>query len=547
MLKTLTCALLLVLVGCASVEKPAPVMGGRPRLVVLFVVDGLPERQAVDYRDQLSPDGLERFFTRGAWFTSAHYGYATTVTCAGHATILSGAYPHRTGVIANEWFDTASGSIEGCSDDGSAPWVGGVARKSEGYSPKNLRVETLGDVLVRADPRSKVVSIAAKPRSAVMTAGKRGTAYILQESTGQFATTRYYMESLPKWVSDFNAGKPADNYFGAEWRPLLADAAYGRSQPEDRSWYAKGARLPRKMGAGATSPNAEFYEEIGATPFADDLELSFARAAIAGEALGRDEAPDLLVVCLSAHDGVNHQFGAESRISHDHVLQLDRLLADFLNDLDTTVGRENYVAVLTADHGFMPAPELSRSLGRDAGRIPIAAFMGQVQAGLVKKFGDGQWLVRWSAQGIVVNRSLAKARKVDVDALANEARAIVLAQPGVAEAYIRAEIEGGTKAGAAHFDQVARSYDHERSPDIAIVLKPYWMWGSGTIGTTHGSPYDYDTNVPLLFYGPTWILPGRIDKPVEVSDIAPTLAKLLKVPPPAASEGKLLPLELMRQ
>jgi arylsulfatase A-like enzyme len=203
--------------------------------------------------------------------------------------------------------------------------------------------------------------------------------------------------------------------------------------------------------------------------------------------------------------------------------------------------------VLTADPGFMPAPEFSRSLGRDAGRVPIAPFVARVQAGLVKKFGEGQWVVRWSAQGIVVNRTLAKTKGVDPDALANEARALVLAQPGVAEAYIRAEIEGGTQAGVAHFDQVVRSYDRDRSPDVAIVLKPYWMWGSGSVGTTHGSPYDYDTNVPLLFYGPTWILPGRIDKPVAVSDIAPTLARLLRVPAPAASEGRMLPLELTHQ
>ena len=539
--RTLLVALGLLL-GCASVEKPAPVAGGRPRLVVLFVVDGFPERQAVDYRDQLSPDGFERFFTRGAWFTNAHYRYATTETCPGHATIVTGAYPHRTGVVANQWFDPATGRNEGCSDDPSAPWIGGGGKGNEGYSPRNLRVESLGDVLLRADSHSKVISISAKPRSAVMTAGKRGTAYILQDGTGQFASTRYYMQSLPRWAVDFNAAKPADAYFGAEWRPLLAEAAYSRSLPDERPWYAPGGKLPKKMAAGG-APNAAFYEEIAATPFADDLELAFARAAIAGESLGRDESPDLLVVCLSSHDLVNHEYGAESRISHDHVLQLDRLLAEFLNDLDTSVGRENYVAVLTADHGFMPAPEQSRLQGRDAGRVPIGPFMAQLQAGLVKKFGEGQWMVRWNEQGVIVNRRLAKAKGVDLDALAHEARALALAQPGVAEAYIRAEVEGRTRAGSGHFDAVALSYDRDRSPDVEIVLKPYWMWGGGSVGTTHGSPYEYDTNVPVLFYGPNWILPGRIDTPVDVSGIAPTLAMLLKVPPPPASEGRVLPLE----
>jgi len=524
--------------GCADVAKPAPVVGGTPRLIVVLVVDGLPERQVVDYRDQLSPDGLERFFTRGAWFTNARYDYATTVTCPGHATLFTGVDPARSGIIANEWVDPASGRVEGCADDPGSAYVG-AAGVPGGAGPRNLRVETLGDAMKRADPRSRAIAIAGKPRSAVMSAGKRGTAYILLERQGLFASTRYYMPELPRWAAEFNAGKPADRYFGAEWRPLLADAAYARSLPD--------GKLPRKMGQGAATPGAAYYEEMMESPFADDLELAFARAAIAGEGLGRGAAPDLLVICLSAHDSLNHDYGAESRISHDHILQLDRLLAEFLGDLDVTVGRENYVAVLTADHGFMPAPEHSRSLGRDAGRIAFGPFLAHVNAALVKKHGEGRWVARWSAQGLLLNRALAREKGVDPDALAHEAREAALAEPGVAAAYIRAEIENDSRAGAPYFEAVVRSYDRERSPDVSIVLKPWWMWGSGTSGTTHGSPYDYDTNVPLLFYGPPWILPSRIDNPVVVTDLVPTLAALMRVPVPAGAQGKRLPLELTRR
>ncbi|HEX4333735.1 MAG TPA: alkaline phosphatase family protein [Usitatibacter sp.] len=537
-------ALAALAAGCASVDKPAPVLGGSPRLVVVLVVDGLPERQVVDYRDQLSPDGLERFFTRGAWFTNARYDYATTDTCAGHATLFTGADPAKSGMISNEWVDPASGRLEGCVDDPAAGYVGAGDGKGLGASPRNLRVDTLGDAMKLADARSRVIAIAGKPRSAVMAAGKRGTAYILLERHGAFASTRYYMPELPQWAAEFNAGKPADRYFGVEWRALLADAAYSRSLPDDRAWYPKGGKLPRKMGEGERSPGPAYYRAMMESPFADDLELAFARAAIAGESLGRGAAPDLLVVSLSAHDGLNHAYGAESRISHDHVLQLDRMIAEFLGDLDVTVGRENYMAVLTADHGFMPAPEYSRSLGRDAGRVAFGPFIAHVNAALAKRHGEGRWVARWSAQGLLLNRELAKAKGVDIDALAHEAREAALAEPGVAAAYIRAEIENDARVGAPSFEAVVRSYDRERSPDVAIVLKPWWMWGSGAIGTTHGSPYDYDTNVPLLFYGPPWILPERIDKPVVVTDLVPTLAALMKVPAPPGALGKLLPLEL---
>ena len=535
-----------VLAGCANFKKPAPVLGGSPRLVVVFVVDGLPERQVVDYRDQLSPDGLERFFTRGAWFTNARYDYATTVTCPGHATLFTGAEPAASGIIANEWVDPATGRVEGCADDPASAYVGAAGVKS-GASPRNLRVETIGDAMKRADARSRVIAIAGKPRSAVMSAGKRGTAYILLDGHGTFASTRYYMAELPKWAAEFNEGKPADRYFGVEWRPLLPEAAYARSLSEDRAWYPRGGKLPRKMGAGQPHPDPAFYDEVMASPFADDLELAFARAAIAGEGLGRGAAPDLLVIALSAHDSLNHSYGAESRISHDHVLQLDRMLAEFLGDLDVTVGRENYVAVLTADHGFMPAPEHSRSLGRDAGRIAFGPFLAHVNAALARKHGEGRWATRWSAQGLLLNRELAKEKGVDLDALANEAREAARAEPGVAAAYIRAEIEHDARRGAPYFEAVVHSYDRERSPDVTIVLKPWWMWGSGKSGTTHGSPHDYDANVPLLFYGPSWILPERIDKPVVVTDLVPTLAALMKVTAPSTAQGRPLPLELTRR
>jgi len=510
-------AILILAVACTSQAPPAPVVGGTPRLVVVFIVDGLPERQAVDYRDQLSPDGLERFFTRGAWFTNAYYGYSYTVTGPGHATVMTGAYPHRTGVIANEWIDPATLASVYCA------------------APGAQRAETLGDVLRAKDPRSKVIAISAKDRGAILPAGKAGTAYIYDDKTGTMVSPA---KEHPRWVDDFNAAKPADKYFGVEWKPMLDDAAYARSLPDERKWYAKGGKLPKTMGHG--------YAEILATPFSDDLLFSFARAAIAGERLGHGAAPDILVLALSAHDYINHAWGAESRLSQDHVLQLDRMIGEFFNDLDETVGRDDYVAVLTADHGFMPAPEYSQSLGRDAGRVNAAQISARVNAALAKTYGEGPWVGPWSASGVLVNRALAASRGVDVAALTNDARKLIAAEPGIAVAYTHAELEGGSRKGAPLFEQMENSFDKERSADIVVALKPYWMFGPPP-GTTHGSPYDYDTNVPLLFYGPPWILPGRIDTRVEIDDVAPTLAKLLRVPAPSSSEGKLLPLELTRR
>ena len=183
-------AVLLFLAGCASTTPPAPVTGGTPLLVVVIVVDGLPERQVVDYRDQLCPDGFERFFTRGAWFTNAQYGYAYTVTSPGHATIVTGAYPHRSGIVGNAWIDPATGAAETSVGDPSAPFIGDPATVGETANPRKLRVESLGDVMRRLDERSKAIAISNKGYAAVLSAGQRGTAYAYRPHTGEYSSTK---------------------------------------------------------------------------------------------------------------------------------------------------------------------------------------------------------------------------------------------------------------------------------------------------------------------------------------------------------------------
>jgi hypothetical protein len=535
----------LLLAGCAAqapTTSTPTAAAPRPKLVVFLVVDGFPQRQVVDYRDQLAPDGLRRFLDRGAWFSDAHYGYAFTVTAAGHATMLTGAYPHATGIIGNEWRNPATGETEYCTGDTRYTYIGHKTSKLDGTSPKNLRVETVGDVLKKANPASKVIAISGKDRGAILPGGKTGIAYMYMSQTGQYASTTYYMKEHPQWVNDFNASKPADKYFGVEWKPLLSGDAYARSLPDNQKWYAKGGSLPKKMGEGQDKPGPLFYGGLVPTPFGDALALDFARAAIRGEGLGQDDAPDILSVSLSGHDYVNHAYSAESRISHDHTLQLDLLLQAFFRDLDAMVGKDNYVAVLTADHGFMPAPEHSLSLGRDAGRISAPQTIAKLNKALSAKYGQGEWALALSAQAVVLNVSLIVGKRVDLAELSEEARRILLEEPGVATVYTRAELESGSRAGAPLFDQQRKSWNRDLSGDLQIGLKPYWMYGSSTSTTTHGSAYPYDTNIPILFYGPTWVKAGQVATRVEEADVAPTIAKLLGVAAPPAAEGKLLPL-----
>lgn len=531
----------LALAGAVNAKAPQPPK--RPKLVVFIAIDGLPQRQVLNYQDQLAPDGFNRFLKRGSWFANAHYGHAYTVTAAGHATMLTGAYPHRTGIVGNEWRDAQTGAREYCTGDTTATYIGHATKPLDGTSPKNLKAETVGDVLRRANPLSKVIAVSGKDRGAILPAGKTGTAYMYMGSSGQFASSTYYMQEHPAWVNAFNAARPADRYFRSEWTALLPEAAYARSVADNQPWFGPaGGGLPARFSAPEDiEPGPSFYGGLLRGPFGDALTLDFARAALAGEQLGQDNAPDILSISLSGHDYVNHAFSAESRLSHDHVLQLDRLLQSFWHDLDAKVGKDQYVAVLTADHGFMPNVEYSAQQGQPSGRVDGAQALAHINEGLESQFGPGKWLLGNSGSALLLDKQLLASKGHSAEAVADAARTLLLAEPGFAAAYTRAELLSGSRANEPLFNPMRKSWHADVSGDVQYALKPNWMY-AGRAVATHGSPYAYDTHVPILFYGPTWVGKGRVDQRVEVVDIAPTLAGLLGIDAPAASEGKRLPI-----
>ncbi len=527
------------LAGCAALSPPQQA----PRLVVFLVVDGLPQRQVIAYRHLFVADGFARLLDRGAWFSNAFHGHAHTVTSAGHAAMLTGAYPQRTGIIGNDWRDPDTGAGVYNTADPAATYIGHKTdAKADGTSPRNLRVETLGDVLRRVHPESKVFAASGKDRGAILLAGHAGTAYMYMDESGLFASSSYYMARHPAWVERFNSARPADRYFGTEWKLLLPEASYDSSLQERQPWQRRpDAKFPLKMvDVAGPAPGQDYYEKLLASPFIDEMTLDFARAAIAGEQLGRNPHTDILAVSLSGHDYVNHTWSAESRFSQDHLLRLDRMLQEFFRHLDAEVGRDNYLIVLTADHGFTPVPEYSRPRGLDAGRISFGPALARVNAGLSARFGPGRWALGNSASSLLLNRPLMAQRGVDPDAVAQEAKTLLLAEPGIGVAYTRRELLDGTRAGEPFIEAMRRAWHPDVSGEVQYAPLPNWMFGS--VGASHGSPHPDDTHVPILIYGPKWVRAGRVDSTVEVVDIAPTLARILRVPLPAAAQGRPLPL-----
>ena len=538
-MKSFRLALLLLGLAAAFVVRAA----AGPALVVVIVIDGLPQEQLVKYRDLYGPGGFQRLLNEGAWFGDAHHGHAVTLTGPGHASVLTGTYPYRHGIIANEWIDRNSLAQVYCTGDAAHTYIGDETKKLDGTSPANLRVTTVGDELKYANNgQSKVVTVSGKDRGAILLAGKRGTAYMYMDKSGRFASSTFYMKEHPEWHTRFYSGKPQDKWMGQSWTLLLPEAAYARSMGEGQPWqraFVGGSRgfpfvLPK------SEKPAEYYAQLTRTPFGDEATLDFARAAIEGENLGTNPAgvTDLLGVSLSTHDYVNHGFGPESRVSQDHLLRVDRALAGFFDYLDKRIGLDKVVITLTADHGFMNAPEFSASIGLGGARLNSTKMITDLNDALAARFAVKNLALRLSYPTIILDQAaIAKSflNRAEIEAVAQR---FLLGFPGVANVYTRTQLENGSLPELPLTAQVLRAWNRELSGDLYVVQNAFTLFGG--LVATHGSPYTYDTNVPLAFLGKTWIKPGKYPRAAAVADIAPTLSYLLEIRPPSASEGRVL-------
>jgi predicted AlkP superfamily pyrophosphatase or phosphodiesterase len=536
-----------IVIAClAAAPLHAATSAAPPKLVVVLVVDGLPSEQVQRYRDQFGQGGFRRLLDQGASFSNAHQAHGITVTAVGHTAVLTGAYPYQHGIIGNNWVDPVTKKQMYCTEDTAHTYIGETTKPADGTSPANLKVDTLGDQLRYASGnRAKVITVAGKDRGAILLGGKTGTAYMYIDNSGNFASSTYYMQSYPAWVQKYRSAKPQDRYYGKSWTPLLADAAYaGDAGPE---LYPASAAFPRQFPLPATSssgkPDAEYYLRLKTGPFLDELTLDFARAAVEGENLGRNPAgvPDLLGVSLSAHDYVNHRYGPESKMSHDHLQRLDRMLAGFFDYLDKRIGMDNVLVVLTADHGFSNTPEFAQGRHMDAHRLEGKKLIASLDQHLADKYGAAKLVAAHSLPNIHLDEALIEQKGLKRADVEQAAARFLAAQAGVVQVYTRTQFEAGALPATRMSMLMQRAWNRQLSGDLVVVTKPFWFFGgSGETGASHGTPYAYDSNVPLLMMGKRWIAPGAYGQYAEVVDIVPTLSHLLHLRPPAAAEGRVL-------
>ena len=552
-LATTLASALLTSIPSAQTQR-ADVAGGiaPPKLVVVVVIDGLPQEQLLKSYDLLVPNGFRRLMDKGAWFSDAHQAHAFTVTAVGHASILSGAHPYQTGIIANDWKSRDGKFIYNTADAAHKYLDGTPTTDDDGVSPKNLQVSLLGDELRYAtNNASRIFSVSGKDRGAILMAGKSGTAYMLSKKTGRFTSTSYYMDKHPAWWETYYDKKPQDQWFHKRWNLLLQDPkAYERALADGQPWAAVYNNMTSKMGylygLGEITPGSIYYSMLIAGPFGDEATAEFSTSLMKGESIGKNPkgATDILTVSFSSHDYINHNFGPESIQSMDHLIRLDRTLAKFFTAIDAHVGRDNVLTLLTADHGFMNTPEYSVARGFDAGRVDPRALRGTVNALAEKKFGIANLAPQHMTGGWTLDYAAMDAKGVNREEVENFMARAVLDQPGMAFAFTRSQLERGTMPSTRVATLVQRSWHRQFAVDLVVVQKPFYYFqtpsNSPQAVCSHGTPYSYDTNVPLMIQGAKWIKSGRYGQYAETVDIAPTLAQILNVRVPSASEGKVL-------
>lgn len=518
-----------------------------PKLILFMAVDGFPQEQLVKYYDQYGENGFRLLLDKGAWYGNNHYSHATTYTGVGHATLLSCAHPYKHGVIGNDWIDRKTRERIYSTQDDRYKYLDEDTPKHAGTSPYNIKVTAVGDELLYANGKSKVIAIAGKDRSAIGLAGQNGIAYMHSTETGRFITSNYYMTDYPQWWKDYYKDKPQDKYFGLEWTLLLPEEAYARSAPDDRPWSKNykglGTKFPHPISGGAKEPGKGYYDAMMWTPYGDNLMLDFVKAAIKGEQLGKNPAgvPDLLALSWTSHDYANHLFGPESRQSHDQTLRLDRVFAELFDFIDKEIGLENVIITLSADHGFMNIPEYSASRNLDAGRIDPEKLIEATNNALSAKFGEGKYVITWWNPNLYLDYDLIDSKGLDREAVENAAQRFLRSYPGVEAVFTRTQLEEGRMPNTKLAKQVALAWHQQISGDIVIMNKPNWyLFAKPTAyASTHGSPWSYDTNVPLVMYGPKWIKPGKYGDS-ETVDLARTIAFILNVRPPNGCEGRVL-------
>ena len=497
-----------------------PAQARPPRLIVLITVD----QMRADYLDKWAPQftgGLARLTKNGAVFSNAFQDHANTETAPGHSTLLSGREPYRTGIVFN---------AEGVPDENS-PVIGGGG---PGASPFRFRGSAFFDWLKAKNSRSRALSVSRKDRGAILPIGRAKESVFWYQNDGRFSTSAYYTDKLPDWVTKFNARHIPQSYAGKEWMPLLPLSAYPEPDTVMIEDNGREPAFPHILSDDSAAAARDFI----AFPWMDDLTVQFALEGVNAMNLGLGQSPDLLSVSLSSTDAVGHRFGIASRELHDQVLRVDRAIGVLIDSLYKMRDSATIVFALTADHGATLPPELAQDAGDGPKptRVDLYPLVQDFAATLAKKMNTDS-AIAFEDAVLMLNKSRLQRNRVNADSLARAFADAAKRQPGV----YRADLFKDILSADTTKDAIARRWRHAIPPEwpvaVVVTLNHGSVWGS-TPGV-HGSPWDDDCHVPIVFYGP-WVQPGRYDEFARTVDIGPTFAQIMGIKPTEDIDGHVL-------
>ena len=552
-----------LLTGCATAAKPVAATTNavdaqsRPKLVLQITVDQLRGDLPTRYYDRLGEGGFRYLWENGIVYRNAHHAHANTETIVGHATLATGAHPSGHGMVGNLWFDRETGFTTYNVEDSNYRLltVGADvdakseidptqrAARSEGRSPAAILVSTFSDELrSNTGGKAKAVGVSVKDRGAISMAGHAGTAYWFSKAGGEFVTSTYYLDRYPDWVTAFNAQKPAQQFANTSWTLMHDKSTYLFGDTDDREWETNlpgfGRVFPHSYGDGTSRYFTTF---LTLSPAGDKLVLDFAKQALVAEQLGADEITDYLSVSLSSTDYVGHVFGPSSLEAEDNILRVDRTIAELLSFIDQQVGLDNTLVVLSADHGGPDTPGYLNSLGIPAGYVKPDTWDSDAAIDRIKKrFGiKGDLIEKYSHPYLYFSAEVKNNDRIDQEILEAAVVDELSKFEGVSLAVSSTALRRGNLPDTHLYRSVVNNFHLKRSGDVFIVFEPNWFindFDGLTVAATHGSPWQYDTYVPIVF-AVAGLQAQTVDRKVHTVDIAPTLSLYLGIKAPSGAVG----------
>jgi len=512
----------------------------KPKIVVGIVVDQMRYDYLDRFWNRFEEDGFKKLINEGFNCKNTHYNYMPTYTAPGHASIYTGTTPENHGIIANDWFDKEAGDYTYCTSDTSVSTIGSSSKNGL-MSPKKMVATTITDELkLNTNSKGKVIGISIKDRGAILPAGHiaDGAYWFDGGNEGKWISSTYYNKELPKWVKEVNKTNTPDKYLQQPWETILPISSYTESIADDNPYEGVFATEEKPVfphNLPELRDSNYNYSLIKATPFGNTIVKEMALAAIKGEQLGQDAHTDFLAISFSSTDYIGHRYGPMSVEIEDTYLRLDREIAELLTELDTQFGKDNVLVFLTADHGAVNVPQYLIDNHLPAGYFNLKNAVEDLRKKCKEQFLTDSLISNVSNGQIFLNYDQIKNKKLNQKKVEQYIASVMLKYDGVAQTFTRTNLVSGQfQEGIPAIIQ--NGFNQNRSGDVVFVLESGWINKGYATGTTHGSPYAYDTHVPLLWYG-YGIKKGETNQKVVIPDIASTIADLLTIQMPSACTG----------